>query len=172
MIIVEHGNMFSNRKLEVLVNPVNCVGVMGKGLALTFKNKFPGMYNDYVKRCKTNKFKIGEPYLYRNEGVPDVINFPTKRHWREPSYITDIENGLDYLVNNIDEWGIDNIGMPTIGCGLGGLDWQVVYSLLEEKLGNLKQIFYIYSSNKPVVNKEREEAVIKVREYLENVSRR
>ncbi len=152
MIIIEHGNMFLNDKLQVLVNPVNCVGVMGGGLALSFKSYFPKMYDDYVSRCQNKEFKIGEPYLYKNDTGPHVINFPTKRHWKNPSYITDIEQGLDYLVNKIDEWGIDHIGMPAIGCGLGGLEWQTVFGLMEEKLGPLKQTFYVYtflkSSNK------------------------
>lgn len=152
MIIVEHGDMFLNKSAKCFVNPVNCVGVMGKGLALVFKNMFPLMYADYEVRCKNYDVKVGEPYLYIDDSGTAIINFPTKRHWKQPSYITDIEKGLDYLVSKIDEWGVDHIAMPGLGCGLGGLEWETVFALMEEKLGPLKQTFYVYtylsSSNK------------------------
>lgn len=145
MIIIEHGDMFTNKKVNVLVNPINCVGVMGKGLALDFKIRYPDMFEDYSKRCRNYEVKIGEPYLYIDSSGQKIINFPTKRNWKDSSYITDIEKGLDYLIGKLDEWEIDNIGMPALGCGLGGLEWETVYSLLEDKLSSLKQTFYVYA---------------------------
>lgn len=143
MIKITTGSMFNDKAVEVLINPVNCVGAMGKGLALAFKNHYPRMYEDYVTRCSNGEVKLGEPYLYRGENKL-IINFPTKNHWKDKSYITDIENGLDYLISKLEEWNIDNIALPAIGCGLGGLNWDVVYILFEEKLSNLKQTFYVY----------------------------
>lgn len=129
------GDLFSS-PLQVLTNTVNCVGVMGKGVALTFKNKYPEMFADYKVKCDQKEVKPGFPYLWENDQV-QILNFPTKRHWKEDSKIEDIEAGLKYLSENYEAMGIQSIGMPALGCGNGGLDWSDVAPLIEKYLGRI-----------------------------------
>jgi len=119
---------------QTLVNTVNCVGVMGKGIALEFKKRFPVLFDDYLHRCERKAVKLGEPYLYRDRSGVLVVNFPTKGHWRSSSRLVDIETGLDFLVAHLAEWGITNIALPPLGCGNGGLDWADVGPLIYRKL--------------------------------------
>src|SRR5271169_7100767 len=93
------GNLFESRA-QTLVNTVNCVGVMGKGVAEQFKRRFPAMFEDYKSRTDRKAVRLGEPYLYRDSSGLQIINFPTKDHWRSPSRIADIECGLDYLATH------------------------------------------------------------------------
>lgn len=111
---------------QTLVNTVNCVGVMGKGIALEFKKRFPTMYEDYVVRCERGMVRLGEPYLYSHLFPPNVLNFPTKGHWRSVSRLSDIVRGLEYLEKHYDEWGITSLAVPPLGCGQGQLEWRVV----------------------------------------------
>ncbi len=115
---------------QTIVNTVNCVGIMGKGIALEFKNRFPDMFKDYAKRCERNEVRLGEPYLYKTLFGPQIVNFPTKEHWKSVSKISDIENGLNYLLKNYRAWGITSIAIPPLGCGNGQLDWKVVGPLI------------------------------------------
>jgi O-acetyl-ADP-ribose deacetylase (regulator of RNase III)/uncharacterized protein YwgA len=117
-------NMFES-KAQTLVNTVNTVGVMGKGIALEFKRRFPEMYDEYVTRCKAGLVKLGEPYLYK-KSRPWVLNFPTKDHWRSVSRINDIVRGLKYLYEQYRDWGIESLAVPPLGCGSGQLEWRVV----------------------------------------------
>lgn len=118
---------------RAIVNTVNCTGVMGKGVALAFKRKYPDMYHDYVARCNNKEVKVGEPYPYK---VDDhiVVNFPTKQHWRSVSRLSDIEAGLRHLRAHLGEWGITSIALPPLGCGNGQLDWAVVGPTLHKHL--------------------------------------
>jgi len=125
MIKVRVGNLFQSRA-QTLVNTVNCVGVMGKGVALEFRRRFPRMYKDYMERCRAGKVRLGEPYLYRDLVGPWVLNFPTKDHWRSVSRLSDIEAGLEYLERHYRAWGITSLAVPPLGCGQGGLEWRVV----------------------------------------------
>jgi O-acetyl-ADP-ribose deacetylase (regulator of RNase III) len=122
---------------QTLVNTVNCVGVMGKGIALEFRKRFPDMYEDYVRRCEADEVKLGRPYLYRRLISPHILNFPTKNHWRSPSRLEDIVRGLDYLKENYREWGITSLAVPPLGCGHGQLEWRVVGPTLYRKLKEL-----------------------------------
>lgn len=131
---------------DALVNPVNCVGVMGAGLAKQFKERFPDMYKAYEGRCRFNVVKIGQMDIHpqsvrRSENgiIIDgwIINFPTKQHWREPSRLVYIVNGLASLRRCIPEWWIRSIAIPPLGCGLGGLSWNDVQPLIHEALGDL-----------------------------------
>ena len=88
------GDLFET-KAQTLVNPVNCVGVMGKGVAAEFKRRFPAMFNDYAARCERKQVRLGEPYLYHDLASQRIVNFPTKDHWRSPSRLSDIEHGLE-----------------------------------------------------------------------------
>ena len=96
MIKVVRGTLFESNA-QTWVNAVNCVGVMGKGIALEFKNRFPDMYEDYVSRCKRGEAKLGRPYLFKRLVPPWILNFPTKDHWRSAARLRDIIDGLEYL---------------------------------------------------------------------------
>lgn len=117
-------------KAQTLINTVNCVGVMGKGIALEFKKRFPDMYDDYVKRCGRGEVKPGIPYLYKTLFPPQIINFPTKEHWKSTSRLSDIERGLTYLLEHYRSWGITSLAIPPLGCGNGQLEWRVVGPLI------------------------------------------
>jgi O-acetyl-ADP-ribose deacetylase (regulator of RNase III)/uncharacterized protein YwgA len=115
---------------QTLINTVNCVGVMGKGIALEFKNHFPEMHEDYLGRCKRGEVKLGLPYLYRTLFPPQIINFPTKEHWKSVSKLSDIERGLKYLLAHYKEWGVKSLAIPPLGCGNGQLGWRLVGPLI------------------------------------------
>ncbi len=125
MIDVIKGNIFKS-KCQTLVNTVNCVGVMGKGIALGFKERFPDMFEDYAKRCERGEVKLGKPYLYKRATIPWIINFPTKDHWRSVSKLEDIIRGLEFITERYEEWGIRSIAFPPLGSGLGQLNWDIV----------------------------------------------
>ena len=111
---------------EALVNTVNCVGVMGRGIALQFKNLFPANFKAYAAACKRQEVRPGRMFVFDigQLTLPRyIINFPTKRHWRGKSRMEDIESGLAALVETIRERGIRSIAVPPLGSGLGGLDW-------------------------------------------------
>ncbi len=127
------GDLFASRA-QTLVNPVNCGGVFGKGIALEFKKRFPVLFDDYLHRCERKAVKLGEPYLYRDRSGLLVVNFPTKGHGRSLSRLTDIERGLDFLVAHLVEWGIESLALPPLGCDKGDLDWVDVGPLMYRKL--------------------------------------
>lgn len=130
------GDIFE-AKTQVVVNTVNCKGVMGKGLALQFKKKYPGMYRDYKLKCKEGKIKIGKPDLYKGTLGYWILNFPTKNDWRQKSQLEYIEDGLAYFKKKYKEWGITSIAFPKLGCQLGGLDWTQVRPKMEKYLSDL-----------------------------------
>jgi O-acetyl-ADP-ribose deacetylase (regulator of RNase III)/uncharacterized protein YwgA len=115
---------------QTLINTVNCVGIMGKGIALEFKNRFPDMFADYIKRCERGEVKPGVPYLYRALYPPQIVNFPTKDHWKSFSRIADVGRGLEYLLAHYKEWGITSLAIPPLGCGNGQLEWRIVGPLI------------------------------------------
>lgn len=120
---------------DAIVNTVNCVGVMGKGIALQFKKKWPDNYKAYKKACDAGLVRPGKMHVHdlgRFAGRPyHIINFPTKDHWRGGSQLSFIEEGLKDLVRVVREQGIRSIAIPPLGCGNGGLDWEVVRPLIE-----------------------------------------
>lgn len=129
------GDLFTSRA-HTLVNTVNCVGVMGKGVALEFKKRFPQMFADYLRRCERREVRLGEPFPFLDPSGVLIVNFPTKGHWRSPARLQDIERGLDYLVLHMKDWGVQSIAMPPLGCGNGGLEWSQVGPLIYRKLRN------------------------------------
>ncbi len=137
------GNIFES-KVKTLVNTVNCVGVMGKGLAEEFKKRYPKMYNEYVILCQNKKIKPGEPYYYENLGT-SIINFPTKNHWRSPSKLSYIIEGLKWFNENYESLGIKSIAFPPLGCGNGGLDWNVIGPIMYNELKDLPIEIEIYA---------------------------
>ncbi len=136
MVRVLIGDMFQSRA-QTWVNTVNTVGVMGKGVALEFRKRFPEMYQDYVERCRLHRVRLGEPYLFKRPSFPWILNFPTKDHWRSPSSLEAIVSGLDYLEAHYSEWGITSLAVPPLGSGLGRLEWRVVGSTLYRHLQRL-----------------------------------
>lgn len=133
-----------NADVEVLVNTVNCVGVMGKGIAKEFKDKYPDMYKDYTERCSQKQVYPGEPYIFSVGKEKKVINFPTKEHWRSPSKLEYIEKGLDWFVNNYKQLNIKSVAFPPLGCGNGGLSWDNVGPLMYKKLNELPIKIVVY----------------------------
>lgn len=114
---------------EALVNTVNCVGVMGKGLALQFKKAFPANFEEYEDACEAGEVELGKMFVHETGQLTNpkyIINFPTKDHWRSDSRLEDIEEGMDALVAVVERLGIKSIAIPPLGCGLGGLDWEDV----------------------------------------------
>jgi len=137
------GDIFKSR-MKTLVNTVNCVGVMGKGLALEFKNRFPEMYIDYTLLCGNQQVKPGIPYCYDDNFLTKIINFPTKNHWRDPSKIEWISNGLNIFIESYIRWGIVSVAFPALGCNNGELNWNVVKTLMESKLSTIDIPIEIY----------------------------
>lgn len=128
---------------QTLVNTVNCVGVMGKGLAQAFKEREPDMYATYKRICDGKLLEPGKLWLWR--GVNNwVLNFPTKKHWRYPSKIEWIEAGLEKFASAYEEQGIREISFPQLGCGNGGLDWNEVKPLMERYLSTLPIRVFIH----------------------------
>jgi len=127
---------------EALVNTVNTVGVMGKGIALQFKLAFPDNYKAYEAACKRSEVETGKMFVFRrNSGNPRlIINFPTKKHWRGKSKVEDIESGLRALIEVVKEEKIQSIAVPPLGCGSGGLDWSDVRPRIERAFAELPKV--------------------------------
>lgn len=123
--------------VEAVVNTVNCVGVMGRGIALQFKNIYPENFKAYAAACKQQKVHPGRMFVFETHEMTNpryIINFPTKRHWRGKSRMEDIRSGLEDLARVIRSKGIQSIAIPPLGSGLGGLNWNEVRPLIEEAL--------------------------------------
>lgn len=138
MVTFVTGNMFDS-PAQALTNPVNCVGASGKGLSLEFDRRYPELSKDYKKRCEKGLVKPGFPYLWENDEA-QVLNFPTKRHWRGRSRFEDIEAGLKYLAGQYQQMGIYTLALPALGCGYGGLEWKDVKPLIEKHLGPISDL--------------------------------
>ncbi len=146
---------------EALVNTVNCVGIMGRGVALQFKNDFPANFKAYAAACAREEVRPGKMFVFETGtlGNPKfIINFPTKRHWRGKSRMEDIESGLKALVEEIRNRGIRSIAIPPLGSGLGGLKWAEVRSRIEATLRGLNDLHVIVfePNSAPVATKSRE----------------
>ena len=150
MVTFTSGDIFSS-PAQVLTNTVNVVGVMGAGLALEFKRRYPAMFEDYRARCERQGVLPGEPYLWEDDRV-QILNFPTKRHWQNPSRLEDVDNGLQFLAANYQRLGIQSVALPPLGCGLGGLKWEQVRPLIVKHLGGLPDLeVYVYEPSAAVV---------------------
>jgi O-acetyl-ADP-ribose deacetylase (regulator of RNase III) len=142
MIRYTTGNLLE-ANADALVNTVNSVGVMGKGIALQFKQAFPDNYEQYRRACERGEVRPGRMFVV-STGIlmrpRFIVNFPTKRHWKTPSHIEDVDSGLDALIAVIREKQIESIAVPPLGCGNGGLDWRQVRPLIERKLSQLDNV--------------------------------
>lgn len=136
------GDIFTS-DAQVLVNPVNCRGIMGAGLALAFKQKYPQMFAVYTQACQSGELRVGHLMLYR-ASQPWILNFPTKDHWRAPSKLAYIEDGLRFFAANYQQMGIQSIAFPKLGSGLGNLSWQEVGPLMARYLAPLNCSITIY----------------------------
>lgn len=132
--------------VQVIVNPVNTVGVMGKGIALQFKKMYPNMFKQYQKYCEDGSFTIGKLWLYKTNNKW-IMNFPTKKSWRNKSKLEYVEKGLQKFVDTYQQKGITSIAFPELGCGNGGLDWKEVKPLMDKYLKNLPIDVYVYENN-------------------------
>jgi O-acetyl-ADP-ribose deacetylase (regulator of RNase III) len=162
MIHYQTGNLLDS-KAEALVNTVNTIGVMGKGIALQFKNMFPNNYKLYLNACKNNEVAVGKLLVIEDEslltGKKIIINFPTKTTWRLPSEYKYIEEGLEELVKLIKNENIQSIAIPPLGSGNGGLDWNKVKEIIEKYLVNVDCNIQIYEPTwviKEVLKKQQE----------------
>lgn len=141
------GNFF-DFDADIRVNTVNCVGVMGAGVALAFKNKYPEMFKEYVRQCKANEIAPGKPSVWKKEDMfskgVEIINFPTKDHWRNSSKYDYIESGLIWLSNYLKNKEGLTITLPALGCGHGGLDWNIVKQLILKYLSKTKNNILVF----------------------------
>jgi len=183
MIHIKKGNIVK-ADTDALVNTVNCVGIMGRGIALQFKKAYPENFEAYRKVCKVKKLHPGIVYTYKLPilgGVQYIINFPTKRHWKGKSKLEDIQQGLEALAQEIKRLGIKSISIPPLGCGLGGLNWEAVRPMIERALGALTDVeVYIYEplgapeakemvnrTKKPRMTVGRASLIMLIKKYLE-----
>ena len=142
MIIESHGNILESRA-QAIVNTVNCVGVMGKGLALQFKRAYPENFRAYRLACDSGSVQLGSMFVFATnslDGPQWIINFPTKNHWRNPSQLEYIRSGLQDLTRVIRDLGITSIAIPPLGAGNGGLNWSEVKPIIEESLSKLDHL--------------------------------
>lgn len=166
--------------VEALVNTVNCVGVMGRGVALQFKNRFPGNFEAYAAACSSELVQPGRMFVYETRSLTNpkfIINFPTKRHWKGKSRIEDIESGLQALVAEVRARDIRSIAIPPLGAGLGGLDWADVRSRIVNAMSALDDVRIVVfepisapvatkSSDIPPITPGRAALVVLVNRYL------
>jgi O-acetyl-ADP-ribose deacetylase (regulator of RNase III) len=132
--------------VEALVNTVNCVGVMGRGIALQFRKAFPDNFTAYALACKAQKVQPGKMFTFNLERLENprfIINFPTKRHWKNKSHIEDIQSGLSDLINFVQQQQLHSIAVPPLGCGLGGLDWENVKPLIVEAFQSVPEVLVL-----------------------------
>jgi O-acetyl-ADP-ribose deacetylase (regulator of RNase III) len=141
MIEYRTGNIL-DAEVEALVNSVNCVGVMGRGVALQFKKAFPENFKAYRAACRRGEVVPGRMFVFETGLLRPryIINFPTKRHWRGKARMEDIEAGLRALVEEVVQRGIRSIAMPPLGCGLGGLEWEKVRRRIEQAFSDLPEV--------------------------------
>ncbi len=163
MIEYKTGNILTE-DAEAIINTVNCVGVMGRGIALQFKKAFPDNFKAYATACKQKEVQPGRMFIYDMGGLANpryIINFPTKRHWRGKSRMEDIEAGLKVLAEDISKLGIHSIAIPPLGSGLGGLEWEEVRQSIELVLSDMNDVRFIVfepkgapSADKMLYNRE------------------
>ena len=152
MVKIERGKTIFESSAQTLVNTINCVGVMGKGLALEFKNRYPAMFDKYKSFCDKGVFKPGVLWIYKAEDGKWILNFPTKIDWRNPSEMSYIEEGLKKFVEIWKEKGITSVAFPLLGCTNGGLNPDEVIPLMEKYLNQCEGLdVTIYDDREPVV---------------------
>lgn len=149
-VTFKQGDMFA-KPADAIVNTVNCVGVMGKGVALEFKRRWPANFDEYKSLCDRKELRPGKVFVHHNSDMLDrdswkfLINFPTKDHWKQKSKIDYIDEGLDDFLAQVGNLGIRSVVLPPLGCGNGGLDWEDVRSLIVRKLSSVDGVeFFVF----------------------------
>ena len=128
-----NGNIF-NSDAHALVNPVNCMGTMGAGLARQFRGKYPAMHQAYLIQCQEHRLRLGKVHVFHHSPSRTIVNLPTKDHWRNPSTLAYVESGLIALNAALAEHDIRSVAVPALGTGLGGLRWQQILPLIHQHL--------------------------------------
>lgn len=146
MIKYYDGTVF-NANVQALVNTVNCTGVMGAGIALEFMLRYPKMFIDYESKCRDKKIKTGNVDYFRNDDGKIIINFPTKWHFKYPSKMIWIEQGLQHFVETYKQQGVSSVAFPKLGTNNGGLNWDDVKQVMEKYLSNIDIDIYICLDN-------------------------
>jgi O-acetyl-ADP-ribose deacetylase (regulator of RNase III) len=158
MLELKQGNLLEE-DAEALVNAVNCVGVMGKGIALQFKQAFPENFQQYKKACDAKEVQPGRMFTVPTGKLFNpkyIINFPTKRHWREKSIIEYVQTGLKALMPEVQQLRITSIAIPALGCGNGGLDWLEVKPLIESAFAELPEVkVVVFEPSQSHLNRKR-----------------
>lgn len=149
MISYLQGNILNTPAITI-VNTVNTVGVMGKGIALALKNRYSDMFDQYQEACKAKELKVGKLMYYQSIDH-DILLFPTKAHWRYPSRMKWIEDGLTAFCKEYESYGVSSIAFPMLGCGNGGLKWEEVKPLMEKYLSELPLQILIYTGTGPLL---------------------
>lgn len=155
-------------KVDALVNTVNTVGVMGKGIALQFRKAFEHNYKVYSDACKAGNFHIGELLAVEDQNMDGkklIINFPTKEHWKAPSKYEYVEKGLVALAKYLNENNVKSVALPPLGCGNGGLKWEIVKRMIEKHLASVDSDIFVYQPNdavKKILQKEETNAKTKL----------
>lgn len=171
------GNILQEQT-DAIINTVNCVGIMGRGIALQFKQMYPENFKAYKQACDKGEVEPGKMFIY-NSGLlfnpKYIINFPTKRHWKGKSRVQDIKSGLVALKDDIINYEIKSIAIPPLGCGLGGLNWDEIKPIIEQVLGDLqdvKIVIYEPANNiEQVKNKEVPELTLSRAALIELINR-
>lgn len=182
-LTIINGNIF-NTKAQTIVNTVNCVGVMGKGIALVFKLRYPHMFDIYKQHCVAHLIDIGKLWLYKGENdAPWVLNFPTKTHWKLPSEYSYIEKGLQKFVDSYKEKGITSVAFPLLGANNGGLDSNVVLDIMGSYLKKCDipveiyqydpkasdDLFETFKSNWTQITYEQKKQMLKTKKRIETI---
>ena len=156
------GNILDSNA-EALINTVNTVGVMGKGIALQFKKMYHKNYKAYVEACERNEIEIGKLFVVKDSNLSSgekyIINFPTKKDWRKSSEYSFINAGLDDLIRVLKEYNIKSIAIPPLGAGNGGLEWEKVKKIIEQKLNNLEVEIIVYEPTQHIKEQLKKERV-------------
>lgn len=137
------GDLLKQQDVDAIINTVNCVGVMGKGIALQFKKKWPANFKAYAAACKAKQVKLGKMFVFdlgRLATPRYIINFPTKGHWRSASKLKDVEAGMQDLITQMRALDIRSIAVPPLGCGNGGLDWKIVKPVIEQYFAQVPDV--------------------------------
>lgn len=162
MINYVTGNILDS-KAQAIVNTVNTVGVMGKGIALQFKKAYPNNYKSYSMACKNKEVVVGKMFITTDSNISSgekiIINFPTKQNWRNPSEYVYIEEGLNDLIEVIEQYQIKSIAIPPLGAGNGGLKWEKVKKIIEDKLSILDIEVFVYEPTTQIVETLKKERV-------------
>lgn len=135
--IIKNGDIFDS-KCQTITNAINTVGIMGAGIALAFKNRFPEMYSHYKTGCTKGLVKVGHPYIYKESPQRWILNFPTKDHYKDDSSKEFVTDGLKFIASKYKNSGIKSLALPALGCGLGNLNPQWVYDEIHEILADVE----------------------------------